>query len=327
MQKYKQLSKEERIRMETLLSEGLSKSEVAQRLNVHRSTIYRELDRNVNNRGKYYATKADEIAQIRKVRFRQYRRFTTVVKKFVDEKIKEDWSPEQIVGYCEKNNIDMVSHERIYQYIYADKKAGGELHKHLRIAIKPYRKRYGSNKRRCPIRNRVSIDQRPSVVNERSRIGDWEVDTLIGPDRKEAILSITERMTLFTILCKLNSTKAVLTKRKLINALASYKQVVHTITSDNGHEFAMHELIARKLNARFYFTHPYSAWEKGTCENLNGLVRQYIPKSTHMSTITQDRLNQIAAYLNSRPRKKLGFKSPLQIFMANFNNPSVALVS
>jgi len=314
--------------MEVLLKEGLSKKKIAEDLKVHRSTIYREMERNKDKWNKYHAAKADEKTQIRKERYRRYRKFTEKMKAIIDEKLKEQqWSPEQIVHHCGLQGIDMVSHERIYQYIYADKKKGGSLHKHLRIAFKPYRKRYGSNKRRCNILNRVSIEQRPGIVNERTRVGDWEVDTVMGPDHKEAILTIIERKSLFTILRKLESTKAIATKTKLINALASYKQAVHTITTDNGHEFSEHEQIAQKLETQFYFTHPYSAWEKGTCENTNGLIRQYVPKKTDMSTVTQEQLNTIADKLNSRPRKKLGFKNPLQIFMANFDKPIVALAS
>jgi len=326
MQKYEQLTKEQRFQMEVLLKEGISKKKIAEDLNIHRSTIYREIGRNGDKWGKYHAVKADEKAQIRKERYRQYRRFTGEMKEFIDEKLKEQqWSPEQIEHYCHLHEMEMVSHERIYQYIYADKEEGGELHKHLRIASRPYRKRYGSNERRGSIANRVSIEQRPDIVKEQARVGDWEVDTVIGPDRKEAVLTLVERKSLFTVLRKLESTKALTTKTKLINALASYKQLVHTITADNGHEFAEHEQIAQKLQTQVYFTHPYSAWEKGTCENTNGLIRQYIPKKTDMSTVTQEQLNTIANKLNSRPRKKLGYKNPLQIFMANFDNPTVAL--
>jgi IS30 family transposase len=320
MRKYKQISKEQRFKMDALLKEAISKSRIAEQLGVDRSTIYRELKRNQGNRGHYHASKADEIAAIRKERFSDHRRFTAAMKKLIDEKLKQQqWSPEQIVNHCRLQGTGMVSHERIYQYIYDDKRSGGSLYRHLRIGSKPYRKRYGSYDHRGKIPDRISIEQRPTIVEQRERVGDWEVDTILGPD-KPAILTIIERKTLFTLLIKLDATKADLTRTKIINALSSYKPLVHTITSDNGHEFYEHKTIAEKLGAQYFFTHPYSAWEKGTCENNNGLIRQYIPKKTPLSTIDQIQLNLIAQKLNSRPRKKLGFKNPLQVFMATFQN-------
>ena len=329
MRKYKQITKEQRFQIDALLKQGISKSSIAEQLGVDRSAVHREVKRNSTDRGRYHAAKADEFATIRKERFTGHRTFTTAMKKLIDEKLtQQQWSPEQIVNHCRTQSISMVSHERIYQYVYNDKQNGGSLYKHLRICSKPYRKRYGSYDHRGKIPDRIGIEQRPAIVEQRARVGDWEVDTIVGPDRKQAILTIIERKTLFTLLIKLQTTEADITRTKIINALSSYKALVYTITSDNGHEFYDHKTIAETLGAEYFFTHPYSAWEKGTCENTNGLVRQYIPKKTDLRTIDQTQLNTISQKLNSRPRKKLAFKNPLQVFMATFQNPNtVALGS
>ena len=329
MRKYKQITKEQRFQIDALLKQRISKSKIAEQLGVDRCTIGREVKRNLNDRGHYHAAKADEIAVIRKERFSGHRTFTAAMKKIIDEKLgQQQWSPEQIVNHCRLQSTRMVSHEWIYQYVLDDKHRGGSLHQHLRISSKPNRKRYGSYDHRGRIPDRTSIEHRPAIVEQRERVGDWEADTMIGSDRQQAILTLTERKTLFTILIKLAATKADITRTKMINALSSYKPLVHTITSDNGHEFYEHKSIAEKLGIQYFFTHPYSAWEKGTCENTNGLVRQYIPKKTDLNTIDQLQLNLISQKLNSRPRKKLGYKNPLQVFMATFQNTNtVALGS
>jgi len=312
MRKYKQISKEQRFQLAALLKTGISKNKIASILGIHRSSLYRELKRNASSRKTYCCNRAHQWAQERKERFKRVRKFTGNVKKFIDEKLgMEQWSPEQISGYCKKHGIAMVSPERIYQYVYQDKKLGGKLYKNLRIASKPYRKRYGSKDYRGKIAGRISIDQRQEVVNQRSRIGDWEADTIIGKNHKQAILTNVERKSKF-----------------LVMALLSKNGSVYTITSDNGREFTEHKIIAEKLNAQFYFTHPYSAWEKGTNENTNGLIRQYIPKKSDFQQITLEQINEIMQKLNNRPRKSLNYQTPLQVFMSNFvKHQSVALVT
>jgi IS30 family transposase len=229
------------------------------------------------------------------------------VKKFIDEKLgMEQWSHEQISGYCKKHGIAKVSPERIYQYVYQDKKLGGKLYKNLRIASKPYRKRYGSKDYRGKIAGRISIDQRQEVVNQRSRIGDWEADTIIGKNHKQAILTTVERKSKFLVMALLSKNGSFETRKAMINCLAPYKPV-YTITSDNGREFTEHKIIAEKLNAHFYFAHPYSAWEKGTNENTNALIRQYIPKKSDFQQITLEQINEIMQKLNNRPRKSLNY--------------------
>jgi IS30 family transposase len=168
------------------------------------------------------------------------------------------------------------------------------------------------------IKNRVSIDLRPSVVDNKERFRDWEIDTIMGKNNKGAILTIVERKSAFLLMQKLNGKNADDLARAAVRLLAPYKEKVHTITSDNGSEFADHQTIAKKLQAEFYFTHPYSAWEKGVNENMNGLIRQYIPKNTWFKILTMQQIKQIERELNNRPRKTLGWKTPLQVFMANF---------
>jgi len=328
--KYKQLSLEQRSQLQLLLKMGKSKKEIAEELGVHRSTVYRELKRNAKKAGGYSARYAEQLYQERKERFRRKRRWTEAMRKFVDEKLgQQQWSSEQIVGYCRTNGIPMVSHETIYQYVYHDKKQGGTLYKKLRIAGTPYRKRYGKKDRRGKIPDPVSIQKRPSIVNEKGRYGDWEVDTLIGKGHKHAILTIVERKSYFTLLAKMEFNRADIVRKTIINALAPFKDYVHTLTSDNGHEFSQHKKISEKLGAEFYFTHPYSAWEKGLVENVNGLIRQYVPKKADFSQISPEYIRMIEDRLNNRPRKSLGWKTPMQVFLSNFVKPNqnVALVT
>jgi len=326
MCKYKQLKKTQRICLEILLKEGKSKKEIALKMGVHRSTVYRELNRNKNKRGNYTAHLAQEYAKEQRERFTYPRKFTEEMKRFIRSKLEDEWSPEQIAGYCNRNQIDMVSHETIYQFIYQDKKQGGSLFKKLRIASKPYRKRYGSYARRGKIPNRVSIEQRPELVNLKQRIGDWEADTIVGKNHQGSVLTLVERKTYFTLLGKLDKPLSASTCHKMINLLAPFKEQLYSITADNGSEFARHQKIAEKLSAEFYFTHPYSAWEKAINENTNGLIRQYLPKSSNLNEVNTDMLKLIEEKLNNRPRKSLGFKTPLQVFMQSLTQTkSVAL--
>lgn len=236
----------------------------------------------------------------------------------------EDQSPEQISGWLKLCRGISISHEWIYQYIYQDKRNGGCLHEHLRCQ-KKRRKRYGSYNRGGQIINRVSIDERPAIVDTRSRIGDWELDTIVGKAHKQAVVTLTERKTRFSLIRKVRFRTAENVANAIIELLWPIKEWVKTLTADNGKEFAFHDLIAISLSAKFYFAHPYSSWERGLNENTNGLIRQYIPKKTDFKTITQKKIDAIMEKLNNRPRKCLGFMTPNQIFFGI--NPTVALQS
>lgn len=233
---------------------------------------------------------------------------------FVTEKLLEEWSPDQISGYAKRHNLFSISHERIYQFILTDKQKGGELYKHLRHQHKKYRKRYGSPKRQGPIRNRRFIDERPIIVNEKQRIGDWEIDTIIGKNHKQAIISIVERVSKKTILKKVNAKTAEQVFSSIIQSLKPLSSLVFTITGDNGSKFAYHEKIASELKTDFYFAHPYSSWERGLNENTNGLVRQYLKKGSDFNQITDDILLEIMFKLNNRPRKLLNYLTPDEVF-------------
>ena len=322
MKNYTHISNSQRIELAALHRNGLSVSKIAKQLNLHRSTVYRELKRNSRPRGSYDASYANNQTEIRKERFSKNRKLTSQMIEIIKEKLEnQQWSPEQINGYCFQNNIPMVSHERIYQYIYHDKENGGSLFKHLRTGQKKYKKRYGKYKNpKIIIKNKVSIDLRPKITNSKQRYGDWEIDTIIGKNHNGAIVTVVERKSSFILLRKLKGKNAKELAKETIRLMMPFKELVHSITSDNGTEFAKHEYIAQKLNAQFYFAHPYSSWERGLSEYSNKLIRQYVPKKSNFDEVSVDYLNQVNIKLNNRPRKLLNFNSPLKIFMEEFNN-------
>jgi IS30 family transposase len=242
---------------------------------------------------------------------------------FIERLIRQEWSPEQISGWMKKNLKISISHEWIYQYILKDKQAGGSLYLHLRCK-KRRKKRYGSNDRRGSLRNRISIDQRPVIVDARSRIGDWEADTIIGKAHKQAIVSLTERKSGLALLLKVEHRTKENTADAIHQLLGSLTNRVYTITADNGKEFGDHESIAEKLNCDFYFAHAHSSWERGTNENTNGLIRQYFPKDRDFRTITDDEIVHAMKRLNNRPRKRHRFKTPNQIFFNQQYNVALA---
>jgi IS30 family transposase len=316
---YKQLTDAQRYKIEVLLKENYSKTNIANIIGVDRSTIYRELQRNSKKRV-YNATYAQEISFERKKESYKHSVFDINMKYYIDNKLRfYQWSPEQITGRCAIEKRAMVSVERIYQYIYQDQSKGGLLYTHLRTARRWRRKRLHRKHQRGKIPNRIMIDQRPEVVANKERYGDWEVDTIIGKNHKSAILTLTERKSQFELMVKTNGTKADSIKKQMINILAPFKQYVKTITSDNGKEFTLHQEIAKKLNADFYFAEPYSPWQRGLNEYNNKLIRQYLPKKTDFNLISNETINMIINKLNNRPRKLLGYKTPNEVFLINFN--------
>lgn len=319
--KYKQLTQEERYQISALLKAGHDQSEIAMILNRHKSTISRELERNSGLRG-YRPIQAQRLADERR-QSKAKTRITDTVWTNVERLLRQDWSPEQISLWLKAEKQMSISHEWIYQYVLQDKHYGGDLYRHLRCQ-KQRRKRYGSYNRRGQIIDRVSIDDRPAIVDRRSRIGDWELDTIIGKNHQQAIVSLSERKSRFTLIHKVERKTAQCVSRAIIKLLKPFSDQVITLTSDNGKEFAEHKKIANKLNAKFYFAHPYASWERGLNENTNGLIRQYFPKGSNFTDITQKEINQVMHKLNNRPRKCLGIKTPNQVFLGI--NPAVALV-
>lgn len=316
---YTQLTKEQRYQIYALLRMGHTQTELANIIVKHKATISRELKRNTGLRG-YRPKQAHERALSRRNHTRE--RIPKDVWDWVDEKIKLEWSPEQISGWLKRKQCKNISHEWIYQHILADKRSGGKLYRHLRLQ-KRRRKRYGSYDRRGQLPNRISIEKRPGIVAERKRIGDWEVDTIIGKRHQKAIVTLTERKTRFALLQKVDNRTAEEVSKAIIDLLQPLSDHVHTITADNGKEFADHQNISKTLKSAFYFAHPFSAWERGSNENMNGLVRQYIPKSCDFSSLSDTDLQWIMYRLNHRPRKCLDFRSPFEVFLES----SVALIT
>ena len=319
MSTYKQLTQEQRYQIYALKKAGHSQTEIANIVDVHKSTISRELCRNHGQRG-YQPKQAHKFALTRRPQTRK--RIQPQTWKLVTEKLCTDWSPEQISGWMALNGYEQVSHEWIYQYVLNDKRAGGELHTHLRCQTKR-RKRYGSYDRRGKLPNRTSIDERPDVVDQRQRIGDWEVDTILGQGRQQAIVTLNERKSRLALLQKVERRSADRVAQAILEQLRPFADVAHTLTSDNGKEFAQHETVAAELDLDFYFAHPYASWERGANENMNGLVRQYLPKQSDFTNVSQADLETIMHKLNHRPRKCLDFRSPFQVFFQR----SAALVS
>jgi IS30 family transposase len=320
MSYYTQLTREQRYQIYALMKAGLSQTAIARIIGVHKSTISREMRRNRGLRG-YRPKQAQRFAEIRRAKA-VTARISPETWNLVEHLLREDWSPEQISGWLAKEYRIRVSHESIYQFILKNKQQGGNLHLHLRCK-RQRRKRYGSNSSRGQLVNRVSIDERPAIVETRSRIGDWELDTIIGKGHKQALVSLTERKSRLTLLSKVKQKSADLVARSVQNLLEPIASKVFTLTSDNGKEFARHQEISTALQANFYFAHPYSSWERGLNENTNGLIRQYFPKKHNFTTITEKAISMVMNKLNNRPRKCLGYKTPNEVFFGI--KPKVAL--
>jgi len=322
MRHYTQLTQEERYQIDALMKAGHSLSEIACLLGRSKSTISREVRRNKGLRG-YRPKQAHRLALERR-RAKCSPRIPDETWQWVERLLREDWSPEQISRWLAREKRLHVSHERICQHILQDKRAGGDLHTHLRCQ-KPRRKRYGTYDRRGRIPNQKSIEERPAVVERRGRIGDWELDTIIGKGHSGVLVSVVERKSKLTLLAKVPDKTAQSVHQGILELLGPLEDRVHTLTADNGKEFAHHEAIAQALSAEFYFAHPYASWERGLNENTNGLVRQYFPKDRDFSTITDEEVQMVMDKLNNRPRKCLAMKTPNQVFFGI--NPPVALAS
>jgi IS30 family transposase len=321
MRSYTQLAQEQRYQIYALKKAGHSQAVIAEVLGFHKSTISRELKRNRGRKG-YRPQQAQQFAQQRQ-RDKPRSRIPLEAWTTVERLLRLQWSPGQISGWLAKTRRASISHEWIYQHVYSDKVAGGDLHIHLRCQ-KKRRKRYGTKSIRGQIVDRQSIEDRPDLVESRSRIGDWEVDTIIGKGHQQAIVSLTERKARLALLAKVEQKTADQVTRAIVRLLEPHSDKVLTLTSDNGKEFAKHREITEQLSADFYFAHPYSSWERGTNENMNGLVRQYFPKNCELKNVTDKEIQIVMHRLNNRPRKCLGYLTPNEVF---FGESTVALVS
>lgn len=312
---YKQLTSEQRSQIAVLLTTKTSKKVIAEMLKVHVSTIYREIQRNGNPRSYKWET-AQFKCTSRKQRLHRRRTYSRPVMDYVHGKLEEYWSPKQIVGYMRTQGMVTVSHETIYQDIRDDRKSGGTLWQYTRHRMK-HRSRPVSSTY-TPIPNRTDISERPAEANGK-RFGDWEMDLIVGPGNTGAILTLTERLTNYSIAAKLPKGKcAVDVANAACKLLLPYKRSLQTITTDNGPEFSRHDIITQKLGVKVYFARPYHSWEKGAVENYNKLLRQFIPKNTNLNNLTELQLKQYQYIINKRPREKLNFDNPKNIFFSFF---------
>ena len=311
---YQQLTKDERYQIKACLQIDMKQVDIAKLLKRSPATISREIKRNTGKRG-YRPKQANDQATMRRLTAEKSIKLTNELKQDIVKLIKQELSPEQVCDYLITHGKTKLHHETIYRMLLQDKCDGGTLYKHLRHLHKSHRKRYGSYERRGRIKNAVSIEQRPAIVDSRSRIGDWEGDTVIGKDHKSAIYTLVDRKSLYTVIVKLNGKNATELADKTIKALEPISNKIHTITYDNGLEFAEHERMAKALDADIYFAHPYSSWERGINENTNGLIRQYFPKGTDFNKVTNSQIEFVMNRLNTRPRKTRGGKQPVELFL------------
>ncbi len=309
---YTRLTEDERYQIYEDKFMGLSHRQIAKKLNRHHSTISREIKRNKGLRG-YRPRQAQQFARQRHLLKPKHIRMTTDVQRLIVRHIKKDWRPEQIQGRLRQEGYPMVCHSTIYHFIQDDKADGGQLYKHLRH-LKPYKKRTGKAETRGQIIGRVSIDDRPGIVDQKVRLGDWEADTVIGKGHKGVLVTLAERVSKKTLIARVQSKHAKGVTAAIVRLLKPERGNLHTITFDNGKEFAHHELISKALGTDGYFAHPYHSWERGLNENHNGLIRQYLPKGMALDQVTDKEIHVIQNKLNNRPRKALGYKTPNEIY-------------
>jgi transposase, IS30 family len=311
---YSQLTQGLRYQIGILKKAGKNQKDIAGLVNVSPSTICRELQRNTGKRG-YRPKQAQRKAETRRKLAVKPLKMTLAIIDLIEAKLSINWSPEQVSGWLKQEQGIAISHERIYQHVWTDKLKGGVLYKHLRHSGKK-RKQYGSKDKRGQIRNRVSIDDRPMIVSEKTRLGDWEIDTVIGKNHQGALVTIVDRVSKLTLIKKVASKHADIVTEATITLLRPYLDKTLTITADNGKEFAGHEKIKAALDADVYFAHPYSSWERGLNENTNGLIRQYFTKGSSFGNITDKDVDEVMEKLNHRPRKTLNYKTPHAVFFA-----------
>lgn len=316
---YKQLTYADRVKLSTLMQQGLSIRKIAVLIGVHFSTLYRELDRNRCHitDGAYRPSKAERRTRNRRRKSRRNKHYTDSDFLLVRKLLRQKWSPEQIVGHIRRFKLmdRRMSHETIYQYIWLDKENGGNLWTHLRQSSKLRRKRYRSYDSRGRLAAKRHISERPASVESRRHIGHWEIDTMFGQGSNECIVTLTERKTGFELIGKLSNKSTRSLNKKVIRLINRYPEMFKTITADNGTEFHQYKEIERKCNVKFYFANPYHSWERGTNENTNGLIRQYLPKHLSLQMISQQDCDRIADHLNDRPRKRYGYKTPNELFL------------
>jgi len=311
---HKHLSLEERHYIDIQLKNKSSLSAIAKALNRSQGTITKEIQRNSGKRG--YRHKQAHSLALKRLSSKQIpTKMTDEMKGHIDEMlITHQWSPEQIVGRLKVEKNISLHHETIYRYVIINKERGGVLYKNLRHSNKTYRKRSSTQGRYIGIPNRVDIDQRPEVINNRERVGDWEGDLIIGANHKGAIVTLDERKSKLRLAFPINNKLSSLTTEAIILLLTPFKSFAKSITFDNGREFAKHGEMVESLECETFFAKPYHSWERGQNENANGLLRQYFPKGMELIDIAVEEVLRAVNKLNSRPRKCLGFRTPYEAF-------------
>jgi len=312
---YHHLTRDKRCQLSILIASKESVGIIAKRLAVHRSSVYRELHRNRRGSGYNYEL-ADRFASKRRHRANHNRKkIKGPLLSLLGKKLNKQWSPEQIAGWLKEHGCKhTVSHETIYKYIWQEKRMGRSIYQELRHRGKKYYHRRNKTKGAGIIPNKVMITERPKIVEEKERLGDWEIDTIIGSSHRGAIVSMVDRASKLTKLAKVNRKTAAEVTKALVQTLKPLEACVLTLTSDNGLEFAYHAQVSSSLKAGFYFAKPYHSWERGLNEHTNGLIRQYLPKGSSFNDVSEERLLEIESLLNNRPRKVLNFSTPLEVF-------------
>lgn len=310
---YTQLSLNERYQISAHLQAGRNRAAIAKQLQRHRSTIDREIAR-CGQSSSYDA----QAAHAQAIKSQQLSRNATAIAAnilaHVDCYLRLSLSPQQVCGRLSAEGVKAPSVESIYQHVLRDQRNAGDLYTHLRCQ-KARRKRYASGReRRGQIAGRVCIEHRPTIVDKKTRLGDWEGDTVIGKNHKGVLVTLVERKSRYTLACQADTKEALPVCEAIVEMLRPHRKLCHTITFDNGKEFAQHQYVADCLEAKVYFAHPYSSWERGLNENTNGLLRQYFPKGTDLQSVTQSQVQDAVYALNHRPRKCLGYKTPHEVF-------------
>ena len=311
--RYHQITSDERYMQ--LRRYDFNQAEVAEIVGRHRSSISRELRRNRSTcDGAYRPSKAAERTRGRRARSRRNSRFTVDDWRLVEGLLQQQWSPEQIAGRLRRHGVLSISHEPNFTHVWRDKARGGQLHRHLRGARKQRRKRHNSYDSRGRLAGKRHISERPATVEARTAIGHWEVDTVVGVGTKDCVATVVERTTGFTMLGKLANRSSRGMSRRLRKLIRREPTRVQTLTADNGTEFHDYAAVEAATGVTFYFATPYHSWERGTNENLNGLLRQYLPKRSSLAGLTQRDCDALAHCLNTRPRKRLGYRTPEECF-------------
>jgi len=316
---YHQITAAERYTLGLLRQQGLRPAAIARVLGRHRSTVCRELRRNrTHHDGCYRPAKADSYARHRRSHSRRNRRFGRRAWRLVRRCLRDLWSPEQIAGRLRQEGRLRISHETIYRYVWDDKARGGTLYRHLRCAQKRRRKRYGAYDSRGRLAGKRPISARPHAAEARTRIGHWEADTMLGDGQSgPCVLTLVERKTGYLALGWLPQRRSSAVNPRAAQLIRAQPRPVRTITADNGTEFHEYAALEQLTGTRFYFATPHHSWERGTNENTNGLLRQYLPKGQSMAHLTQTDCNRIACHLNRRPRKRLGYRTPEECYVPN----------